>query len=241
MSCQSHVYVVAGASRGIGLQFVTSLLARGEIVVAIARNPDKAEWLHKLAKDGKNDKKLFIVKGDVADAVSIEVAAKETAKRIPGGYVDVLINNAVYADSTTQGHTLISYPSTDLLISNFTQAFQTNVLGPIVTTNAFIPLLRKGSLKKVFTINSGLADVQLSLKGEIPTFTPYCVTKSALEMTNVKYADEGFTFLDIAPGVVHTSATNLSSPNEEEMSVIMKAAASFKKAYPDWNSLVVKL
>jgi NAD(P)-dependent dehydrogenase (short-subunit alcohol dehydrogenase family) len=79
-------------------------------------------------------------------------------------------------------------------VSDLSEAFNTNVLGPIVTTNAFLPLLRKGSLKKVITINSGLADPQLSLKGEIANFNAHSISKSALEMVNVKYAGESSSF-----------------------------------------------
>ncbi|KAF5342953.1 hypothetical protein D9758_014945 [Tetrapyrgos nigripes] len=238
----SHVYAIAGASRGLGLQFVIDLLARGDIVVAIARNPDRAEELQKLVKlqDEKNEseKKLFVVKGDIADTASMEAAANETAKLVPGGAIDVLINNAAYMHAATiHKNTIIDY-STPALISEMTQSFQTNILGPIITTNVFLPLLRNGSLKKVITLNTGLSDPQLTLKGGLGNTVTYSVTKSALEMVNVKYAvalkDEGFTFLDISPGVVNTA---IAPPSEEELNDIMKTFARFKSVYPEWSGI----
>lgn len=64
----------------------------------------------------------------------------------------------------------------------------TNVLGPILTTNAFLPLLRKGAIKKVLTLSSGLGDAEMNLKAEYANQVPYCITKQSLEMVNVKYA-----------------------------------------------------
>jgi NAD(P)-dependent dehydrogenase (short-subunit alcohol dehydrogenase family) len=118
----------------------------------------------------------------------------------------VLINNAALQDSAYLYNTLIdllvftrvmcsflSYdiphsPSPEALISDFTKAFSTNVLGPILTTNAFLPLLRKGSLKKVITLNTGLAAPELVLSAGYSKATSYSISKSALEMVNIKYA-----------------------------------------------------
>ena len=76
----------------------------------------------------------------------------------------------------------------DALLENFNLSWKTNVIGPILTTNAFLPLLKKGSLKKVLTLSTGLGDAQLSIDAESPVQPAYCVSKSALEMVNVKYA-----------------------------------------------------
>lgn len=80
-------YVVAGASRGIGVsihraarqmflfltelffqyEFVVQLLAKGNLVIALARNPSSG----KLAE--LKDKNLHIVKGDITDHHSLKV------------------------------------------------------------------------------------------------------------------------------------------------------------------------
>ena len=43
------VWVIVGASRGIGLEFVRQLLARGDRVLATVRDPTKASQLWTLA------------------------------------------------------------------------------------------------------------------------------------------------------------------------------------------------
>src|SRR6202034_1651529 len=76
------------------------------------------------------------------------------------------------------------------LVDDFNTSWNTNVMGPILTTNALIPLLKKGNLKKVLSISSGLGVADLNLESEFPAHTSYCVSKCALEMVNVKYARE---------------------------------------------------
>lgn len=62
-------YIVTGASRGIGLEFVEQIAANGDIVFACARNPDKSEGLQTLI----DNKKVFGVKLDTTCAESIKV------------------------------------------------------------------------------------------------------------------------------------------------------------------------
>jgi NAD(P)-dependent dehydrogenase (short-subunit alcohol dehydrogenase family) len=82
----SQTYLITGASRGIGLQFVKQLLARGDRVIAGARSPSTATYLQEI----KNDK-LQIIQLDVTDINSIKAAAAEVDRIAPEG-IDVLIN-----------------------------------------------------------------------------------------------------------------------------------------------------
>jgi NAD(P)-dependent dehydrogenase (short-subunit alcohol dehydrogenase family) len=82
-------YIVTGANRGIGLEFVKQLSARGDTVFATARNPEAAKALQALAAD----RNVFIIPLEVTDVESIKAAAKEIDAKAPQG-VDVLINNA---------------------------------------------------------------------------------------------------------------------------------------------------
>jgi NAD(P)-dependent dehydrogenase (short-subunit alcohol dehydrogenase family) len=105
------------------------------------------------------------------------------------------------------------------------KSFVTNVLGPIHTTNAFLPLLRKGTTKKMMTLCSILGVCDVTLLTNFAGYAAYSVTKSMLDMVSAKFAceipiilnvdwlvtnflvalkDEGFTVLGISPGVVWT-------------------------------------
>lgn len=68
----AKTYVVTGASRGLGLEFVNQLAAKGNTVFACARNPDNSDRLQKLV-DNKN---VFAVKLDTTNVESIKVKCK---------------------------------------------------------------------------------------------------------------------------------------------------------------------
>jgi NAD(P)-dependent dehydrogenase (short-subunit alcohol dehydrogenase family) len=86
--------------------------------------------------------------------------------------------------------------------------FNINVIGVIHTTNIFLPLLRKGTVKKVIIISSGMGDPDLVLSTGIPNQAPYSISKAAVNMVVAKYAAEykaeGFVFLALSPGLVDT-------------------------------------
>lgn len=87
-------------------------------------------------------------------------------------------------------------------------SFDINVLGAIKTINAFLPLIKKGTVKKVITISSGMADLELINDLEIPVGAPYSISKGAVNVAMAKYnavfKQEGILFLSISPGMVAT-------------------------------------
>lgn len=87
----------------------------------------------------------------------------------------------------------ITSADTAALVDDFNLSLTTNVLGPTLTTNAFLPLLKKGTLKKVLSLASGLGDAQLAMKTGLSNQVSYCVSKAALQMLNVKIARELFS------------------------------------------------
>lgn len=64
-------YVVTGASRGLGFEFVRQLAANGNTVFALVRNPDSSEKLKKLV----NNKTVYAIKMDANDEDSIKVTS----------------------------------------------------------------------------------------------------------------------------------------------------------------------
>ena len=67
------VYMISGASRGLGLGLVTGLMKQDNTtVVAAARNPDKSEALQKLVK--QNPERLHTVSLDTSSEASVKVS-----------------------------------------------------------------------------------------------------------------------------------------------------------------------
>lgn len=73
MSAQQLTYLVTGASRGLGLEFVKQLSAKGHIVIATARDPTKAEALVSLI----DYEKVIGVALDTTDLSSVKVKRKK--------------------------------------------------------------------------------------------------------------------------------------------------------------------
>jgi NAD(P)-dependent dehydrogenase (short-subunit alcohol dehydrogenase family) len=86
------------------------------------------------------------------------------------------------------------------------QLFQTNVTGNIHLFHLFIPQVLKGKAKKVITITTGLADLDLTNGVEIDIGSLYAASKAAMNVIvakfNVQYKKDSVLFMGISPGVV---------------------------------------
>lgn len=87
-------------------------------------------------------------------------------------------------------------------------SFNVNVVGNIHLLNIFTPLIKKGNLKKVVVISSGMGDVEFVADVGVRTQTPYAISKAALNMVvakyHVQYKNQGILFMAISPGLVET-------------------------------------
>ncbi len=87
---------------------------------------------------------------------------------------------------------------------------QTNLIGPVATVQAFLPLLRRGRGKKIW-FTSAIAASQGGWPGAKPVCASYAVSKVGLNMWSLKLAralePEGFTVLAFHPGLVKTDMT----------------------------------
>ncbi|KDQ63092.1 hypothetical protein JAAARDRAFT_29089 [Jaapia argillacea MUCL 33604] len=226
-------YVITGASRGIGLEFVRQLSASADNqVFGIVRNPATATKLTALGRQN-----VHVLQADIVDVEALKSAAAEVG-RMTGGALDVLINNAALVGGDNQSLTLSTYPEgqESVLADDLRQNFEVNVIGVINTINAFLPLLRKGNLKQVITLSTGLADTKVILDASFPVHAPYSITKAALNMVVAKYAaefkKEGLIFLAISPGVVNTAE---KPPSPEQIEGYKWMVARFQEAAPTWD------
>lgn len=92
-------------------------------------------------------------------------------------------------------------------ISELEENMKINLYGVIKVTLAFLPLLRKGNLKQIFTISSLSGSIG-GILSESSFATPYCVSKAAVNMWLVKLSrdlkKEEFIVVPIHPGYVKT-------------------------------------
>jgi NAD(P)-dependent dehydrogenase (short-subunit alcohol dehydrogenase family) len=96
----------------------------------------------------------------------------------------------------------------ETLEKDIMESLEINLLGTIKTVHAFVPLIRNGKIKKVITISSGMADIDLINATEIAFSSAYAISKGAVNIAiakyNALYNKEGILFLAISPGYVST-------------------------------------
>ncbi|KAH9929437.1 uncharacterized protein B0H18DRAFT_873829 [Fomitopsis serialis] len=210
------LFALIGAARGVGLELVRQLSANADnTVIVTVRNKEKSVFLNELVRQSQN-KNIHILEADVVDAHAMERAAVDAAE-ITGGALDVLIHNAARMEAENRVKGLFDYESAEKLDAEFLASFQVNVLGVIHAVNAFLPLLRKGTTKKVVIIGSEAGDCGLVWKIRHAHAAAYGTTKAAANMVATKYAaeleSEGFTVVSVSPGTVDVSGTSASGAN----------------------------
>ena len=212
--------LITGANRGIGLALAKQYADAGWDVIGTARRPDAADALRAL--------EVRVVQLDVTDQASVDNMADE----LSGVAIDVLINNAgVLPD-------MGGIDEVD--IATYTQAFQVNAIGPVRVTQALLPNLRAGSMKKIMNTTSGLGSITANRSGN---YYGYRESKAALNMFTVTLAREldrdGFTCIGMNPGWVRTDMggpTASVSPQQSAAgirSVIAKVTPDDTGTY--WN------
>ncbi|KAJ7042994.1 hypothetical protein C8F04DRAFT_1251801 [Mycena alexandri] len=228
-------YVVTGAARGIGLEFVKQLSADGQNdVFALVRNKTTATHLTALARNN-----IVVLEADVTDAKALNLAAAEVSKTT-GGKLDYLINNA--GGSNSLGITITElqvFPNPEAIEEDLLYNFKLNVVSVVHSINAFLPLLKSGTAKKVVSISSGLGDLDFTLQADSTAQPSYSVAKAALNMVVAKFAvelkSEGFVFLALSPGVVNTSSTAVSAPSEKTIEEMKRLGGAIMKVVPEFK------
>lgn len=187
----SRTIVVTGASRGIGLELVAQLRARGDTVLAACRSGQMP------VSHGAE-----VLRLDVADPASVE----SFAASLRGRPIDVLINNA---GVSSPAKTLA-----DLTGEELSRVFSINTFAPLMLTRALLPNLRAGSGRTVFNITSQLASLTNNTSGT-STYA-YRASKAALNMLTLQLAHElrpeGFCCVMVHPGWVKTDMGGPQAP-----------------------------
>lgn len=156
---QGKVVVVTGASSGIGLATARRFAAEGARVVLLARRAALLE-----AAAAQLGASAVPIVADVADPASVRSAFERIEAMF--GQVDVLLNVAGSA------RVRLIEEATD---EDIATVVGTNFLGPIYTTRAAIPLLRKAGGGDIVNVSS---EVTLD---DLPLMTLYSATKRGLD------------------------------------------------------------
>jgi NAD(P)-dependent dehydrogenase (short-subunit alcohol dehydrogenase family) len=149
--------------------------------------------------------------------------------------IDILINNAgIYPREDSLEVQSIS----DL---NMLKAFRVNVLGPLLCTQAFLPLLQRSRSAKIVMISSTAGSIALA---ESDRTIPYSVSKAALNMLtrllSFRLDKDSIPILALYPGWVKTDmggneATLTISESVSGMANVIMGFSAKDPIYQDYS------
>lgn len=210
----SKVWLITGASRGLGRAFTEAILEAGDRVVATARNPEQLVELQ-----GRYSGKIRTVALDVTNEAQAKAAFEAAIASF--GILDVLVNNAGY------GYVC---PVEDTPLTDFRAQIETNLFGVIIMTKAVLPYFRERRAGHIIQVTS--------IAGRIGPAgrAPYAAAKFGVEGFSESLLKEigplGIKVTIIEPGGFRTdfagSSTQLSEGRPEYDSTV-GAAVRFQK------------
>jgi NAD(P)-dependent dehydrogenase (short-subunit alcohol dehydrogenase family) len=166
------IALITGANKGIGFEVARQLVGHGFQVVVGARRPDAGQ---KAAAELAGGQAQFL-EIDIADPPSITRAARQLAAL--ADHLDVLVNNAgILEDGKAT--------ALDVDAGVVRRSFETNTLGPLLVTQAMLPLLlRAPEGARIINVSSGAAAL-----GEMASWAPaYSISKTALNAVTRQFA-----------------------------------------------------
>ena len=203
-----HLYIITGASRGLGRAIAEQLLDTGHTVLGLSRQSPEApagleQWACDLAEPLP-----------VAERLAAWLGAFDASRFASAS----LINNAAMLTAPS--------PLADADLHALSQATRVGLEAPLVLTAAFLRATRAWtSRRRVLHISSGLGRRGMASSG------PYCAVKAGLDnLARAQALEEalqtnGAKVCSLAPGVIDT-----------DMQVQLRGADA--KSFPDRDAFV---
>ena len=212
--------LITGAYRGLGFETARQLPERGwQVILTARRKTEGAAAAHKL-------KDATFLELDITSDSSVARAAKKVSN------LDVLINNAA----------IIADDDRDILTISpeiMTHTIETNAIGALRVSQAFIPHLVKSSFGRIVNVSSGAGQLN-----DMGTWSPaYATSKTTLNaITGLLAAalkDKGIAVNSVCPGWVRTEMGGSNAPRSVEQGasgiVWLAADAAQEKAGLFWR------
>lgn len=195
------VFLVTGASRGIGKRVAEDLAADGHEVFALSRRPHET-----------GHGRIQAVAVDVASPDSVSEMAKSVAGRAP--VLDGLVNAAGIIRSARLG---AETPE------GFDAVMRTNLIGTMLVTRAVLPLLARPG--------GAVVNVTTSLLGRpMPGLTAYIASKGAVlgftRALAIELAAEGIRVNSVSPGLVRSDIWTSAGMSDADYTAYLERRAA---------------
>jgi len=212
----SKVWLITGASRGLGRAFTEAVLRAGDRVVAAARNPKQLAEFE--SEYGENIRSVPLDVTNEDQAIAAFGAAIANF-----GTLDVLVNNAGYG---------YLCPVEDTSLADFRAQIETNLFGVIIMTKTVLPYFRERRAGHIIQITSIAGRVGPAGRA------PYAAAKFGVvgfsESLSKEVAPLGVKVTILEPGGFRTdfagSSTELREGRPEYDSTV-GASARFQRNY----------
>ncbi|MEZ4586978.1 MAG: SDR family NAD(P)-dependent oxidoreductase [Gemmatimonadales bacterium] len=187
---EGRVALLTGASRGLGRAAAARLLERGAKVAVNVRDQDRADRVAAELGPG-----AIGLGGDLAEPGVPEALVAATLERF--GALDVLVNNAAFADGTR---------FEQLTPEQWRLAFEVNVTAPFLLSRAAVPAMKARGYGRIVNVSSTAGRMVSTLGG-----AHYTASKTALLGLTRASAKElgkyGITVNAVCPGMIDTELT----------------------------------
>ena len=186
------IWFVTGASRGFGALVTEAALAKGDAVVATARNPQA------IADRFGEHPDLLAVALDVSDEAQAQVAASAAVARF--GRIDILLNNAGFG---------LMGAVEEASAAEIEAVYRTNVFGLLTVTRAILPHMRAARSGRILNISS-IGGYRAGAGFGIYSSTKFAV-EGLSESLHAELAPLGIHVTVVEPGYFRTDFLDASS------------------------------
>lgn len=214
----SKVWLITGASTGLGRNLAEHVLASGARVAATARKPEQLEAL-----GAKYPDTALLLPLDVTVEAQVEDAVAQTIAKF--GRIDVLVNNAGYG---------MVGALEECVPDEFRPMFEVNVFGLIRVVQHVLPHMRERGSGHILNLSS-IGGLVAS-----PGFSMYNATKFAVEGLSESLAQElkplGIHVTIVEPGPFRTDFLSRSAVTaSREMPEYAGTAGKMRQYFGDMD------
>ena len=175
MSPTKRVAVVTGANRGIGFETCRQLAKKGIHVILTSRDEAKGKAAAEKLQAEELDVSYYPL--DVTNSESVQRLAQFIKSE--KGQLDILVNNAgVLIDSSDS--------LLNTKIDTLHETMDTNLFGPLLLSQALIPLMQQRNYGRVVNVSSGAGQLSDMTSG----YPSYRISKTALNALTRIIANE---------------------------------------------------
>ena len=231
LNCSEKIVLITGAGRGIGKAIAIAFAKAHAKGIAILGRTKST--LHETATEVKKvsggSTDVFVTTADIMVQSEVQAAMDSTIEHFRGRVPDVLVNNAGGL------HGIGSLADVD--IDDFMKAFDLNVKGPLIVTQAFIRASRKHNQdapRTLINLPSGAAHLPFA-----PTAAAYGCSKLANSKITeyVHHENPSWNVFNMQPGVVATDLARQAGRKAPDQPELPAGFAVWLASHPDARHL----